>query len=268
MADATGDTKAQTAEQLWRHYGRQLALPEWGEPAQLRLQHAKVLLIGAGGLGSAVATYLVAAGIGQLDISDGDQVSLSNLQRQFLYGVADLGLAKNRRAQQRLQQLNPQVQIRALPAVDPQQLPAWLATGDYQLVADCCDNQATRLVVNQACLEAQIPLLSAAVSGWQGSVALFDFSCPSSVAERGCYACLYPYATAEDCRQLGILGATAGVVATTQALEALKFLAGLPTPSDSRVLRFDALGQRWRQLARQRDRDCACCGTYLCMENH
>lgn len=262
-----GSLKGDTTEQaMWSQYGRQLALPEWGEGAQRRLQSARVLLVGVGGLGSAVATYLVAAGVGVLEISDDDQVSLSNLQRQFLYGVADLGQRKTHKAMQRLTSMNPRVRIHSHPAVHADTVVGLLTAGEYQLVVDCCDNQATRLMLNQACLQLGVPLLSAAASGWLGSLALFDFSSIPLLSRCGCYACLYPQAAADDCRQIGILGATVGIVGACEALEALKFLGGLPTPAATQVLRFNALDQRWQQLGRQRDPACLCCSEHLTKE--
>ena len=249
---------------LWPRYGRQLALDGWGLPAQQRLAKARVLIVGLGGLGSLTAGWLAAAGVGEIWLSDSDQVSLSNLHRQLLYRQSDIGWAKTRQAQRHLQQMAPGCRLHPLAAVDQARLPALLTPGGraLDLVLDGCDDQSTRLALNLACLQAGIPLLSAAVAGWQGSVALFDFR--QSIAEHGCYACLYP-ATARtaDCQLAGVLGPVAGLVASQQALVALRFLADIAGDASHYVDRLARRTGRWQRWLRQRDPTCCCGHTHL-----
>ena len=250
-------------ELSWLRYGRQLLLPEFGELGQQRLQGARVLIVGLGGLGSPVALYLAAAGVGQLWLSDGDVLELSNLQRQILYSTADCGKAKGELAARQLRQLNPQIAIQAVAAVAEENWSTLLQPDGLpvDLVLDCSDNMATRQLVNRACVALAIPLLSAAVSGWQGSLALFDFR-RQSARRHGCYHCLYPTAQEPSlsCATAGVLGPAVGVIGSLQALEALKFLAGIETPALGRLSLFNALQGSWRHLQLRADPLCPVCG--------
>lgn len=250
-------------ELSWLRYGRQLLLPEFGELGQQRLQGARVLVVGLGGLGSPVALYLAAAGVGQLWLSDGDVLELSNLQRQILYRTADRGKAKGELAARQLRQLNPQIVLQAVAAIGEENWSTLLQPDGLpvDLVLDCSDNMATRQLVNRACVELAIPLLSAAVSGWQGALALFDFR-RQRARRHGCYHCLYP--TAQEpllsCATAGVLGPAVGVIGSLQALEALKFLAGIETPALGRLSLFDAMQGNWRHLQLRADPLCSVCG--------
>ena len=247
----------------WLRYGRQLLLPEFGELGQQRLQGARVLIVGLGGLGSPVALYLAAAGVGELWLSESDVLELSNLQRQILYCTADCGKAKGKLAARQLRQLNPQISIQAVAALSEENWGALLRPDgqSVDLVLDCSDNMTTRQLVNRACVALAIPLLSAAVSGWQGSLALFDFR-RQSARRHGCYHCLYPTAQEPSlsCAAAGVLGPAVGVIGSLQALEALKFLAGIETPALGRLSLFNALQGSWRHLQLRADPLCPVCG--------
>lgn len=251
------------SEANWARYARQLSLPQWDEAAQARLTRARVLLVGAGGLGSPVALYLAGAGVGQLLISDGDRVGLSNLHRQILFTQADLNQPKTQAAQRHLARLNPGCRVFALPAVSPDLLPELLCPQGQplDLVIDCTDNLASRQAVNAACVAAAVPLLSGAVAGWQGLLALFE---PGRRDTQGCYHCLFPAQDeAGSCTNAGILGPMAGLIASQLALEALRFLAGLPSPNSGQVLRHEALSGRWQRFALSRDPGCRVCAASL-----
>lgn len=248
---------------LWPRFGRQLVLDGWGLPAQQRLATARVLIVGLGGLGSLTAGWLAAAGVGELWLSDSDQVSLSNLHRQLLYRQTDVGWPKARQARRHLLQLAAGCRLHTVAAVNADNIASLLFPDGHQarpvdLVLDGCDDPSTRLLLNQACLHARVPLLSAAVSGWQGSVALFDFR--QSTIDSGCYACLYPQtATTGACQLEGVLGPVAGLVASQQALQALQFLGNGATPSAGCVDRLDGRTGMWRRWRRRRDPACPCC---------
>lgn len=262
---AAGPSTAQD-EMSWRRYGRQMLLPEIGEPGQQRLGQARVLIIGLGGLGSPAALYLAAGGIGQLWLSDDDVVATSNLQRQILYTSADLQQPKRNAARKRLAQLNPNIRCHAVAALTETNGKQLLQPDGQavDLVLDCSDNMATRQRLNRDCVELQIPLLSAAVSGWQGSLLLFDYRSKAISAnghDPGCYHCLYPLQDepALNCQSAGVIGPLAGMLGTLQALEAMKFLLGLPSPAVGYLQQFDGLSGRWQRVALQADPSCPVC---------
>ena len=214
----TGGSQSQEqaeSARLWQRYGRQMLLPELGEAGQRRLQESRVLVVGLGGLGSAATLYLAAAGVGQIWLSDGDKLEVSNLQRQILYSSADCGKAKGELAVRQLRQLNPQVSIQAVAALGEENWSTLLQPDGVpvDLVLDCSDNMVTRQLVNRACVALAIPLLSAAVSGWQGSLALFDFR-RQSARHHGCYHCLYPTVQEPslNCTTAGVLGPAVGMI--------------------------------------------------------
>jgi len=262
---ATGPFAVQD-EMSWRRYGRQMLLPEIGERGQQRLGQARVLIIGLGGLGSPVALYLAAGGIGQLWLSDDDVVATSNLQRQILYTSADLQRPKRDAARKRLAQLNPNIRCHAVKGLNESNSKQLLQPDGQavDLVLDCSDNMATRQLLNRCCVELQIPLLSAAVSGWQGSLLLFDFR-PSAISaaepDPGCYHCLYPLQEEPvlNCQNAGIVGPVAGMLGTLQALEAVKFLLGLPSSVVGHLQHFDGLSGCWRRVGLRADPLCPIC---------
>ncbi|MDX6750319.1 HesA/MoeB/ThiF family protein [Geminicoccaceae bacterium 1502E] len=244
-------------EQLQR-YSRQIVLPEIGGVGQERLLKARVLVIGAGGLGSPALLYLAAAGIGTLGVVDDDSVDLSNLQRQILHDGASLGRLKTESALARLRALNPGIVLRGhacrLTAANVREL-----VEGYDLVADGSDNFATRLLVHDACRALGRSLVSASVQGFSGQLTTFK---AHMGAPHPCFHCLHPEAPAPDalpsCAQGGVLGAAAGVMGTLQAVEVVKELLGFEADSLSgTLLLYDALGARLDRLRLPRAERCA-----------
>jgi len=240
-------------------YARHLVLREVGGPGQAKIRGAKVLIVGAGGLGSPAALYLAAAGIGTLGLVDDDAVSLSNLQRQILFRTADVGRPKVEAGAQALAALNPGVEVRPhhtrLTAANVQELIA-----GYDIVADGSDNFATRFLLNDACFFASKALVSAAVTEFEGQLATYKGyrrDCP-------CYRCLFaappPPGTVPNCSETGVLGAAAGVMGSLQALEVLKEVAGLGTLA-GQILTYKALTTEFRTVRLPKDPACALCGT-------
>ncbi len=243
------------AVDLDRH-GRHILLKEIGGPGQARLSRARVLLIGAGGLGSPAALYLAAAGVGCLRIVDPDTVSLDNLQRQILFRTPDVGRLKADAAQAALTALDPAVQIEAIAArAEPARLTDLLQ--DVDVVLDGCDDFETRFAVNAAAIAAGVPLVSGAVGRWDGQVAVF------APAKDGapCYQCLVPGVPpdAERCAEVGIVGALTGVIGSVMALEAIKLITGAGEALIGRIMIFDGLGGRARTVTLATDPDCPAC---------
>ena len=246
-----------TDEELLR-YSRHILLPEFGLAGQMRLKRAHVLLVGLGGLGSPVALYLAAAGVGRLTLADFDTVDLANLQRQVLYRTADLGTAKADSARAAVLALNPGIEIITLSQrLDEDMLADHVATAD--VVVDASDNLPTRLAINAACVRAQTPLVSGAVIRLEGQVLVWQ---PGG--EGGCYRCLYRVSTAptETCVESGVLGPVVGVIGSLQALETIKLLAGLGESLAGRLLIFDALRMEWQTLTIRRWAECPVCGMW------
>lgn len=236
-------------------YSRQILLPEVDVAGQERLQAAKVLVVGAGGLGSPVILYLAAAGVGELTVADDDSVDLSNLQRQIIHSTASLGQNKAVSAAAAATALNPTVHIHALPRrLTTSEWPATVAAHD--VVVDCSDNFPTRFDLNAACYATGVPLVSGAVIRMEGQVATFDFR----RAGTACYRCLY-HETGEStdtCSTTGILAPVAGIIGSVQATETLKLLLGLPT-LQGQLLLLDAKHMEWRTLRLRRDPTCPVC---------
>lgn len=218
-------------------YSRHLALPEFGAAGQEKLRHARVLIVGLGGLGSPAALYLAASGVGTLMLNDFDRVDVSNLQRQILYASADAGRDKTAAAADALARLNPGCRLELLDRrLDESALRAAVAAAD--VVLDGSDNFGTRFAVNAACVAAKKPLVSGAAIRYEGQVAVFDARDPASP----CYACLYPEAgeELENCRSNGILAPVVGIIGSFMALEAIKLIAAVGQPLTGRLLRLDA----------------------------
>lgn len=238
-------------------YARHLVLREVGGAGQARLKAARVLVVGAGGLGAPLCLYLAAAGVGTIGLVDDDRVSLSNLQRQILYGTEDVGRPKTEAARATLARINPLVAVvpHAL-RLTPDNARGLIA--DYDLVADGCDNFATRLAVNAACVALKKPLVSAAVGQFEGQLGVFHGHRPGEP----CYQCFTgpDPRMAANCAEAGILGAVAGVVGTLQAVEVLKLILGLGEPLSGRLLLWDALDARSRVVRLKPDPACAVCG--------
>ncbi|MEG9884713.1 MAG: ThiF family adenylyltransferase [Hyphomicrobiales bacterium] len=240
-------------------YAGNILLPEIGENGQERLLSAKVLVIGGGGLGSALLFYLAAAGVGTLGLVDDDRVALSNLQRQILYGGGDVGRPKVESAEKRLHSLNPDIDYivyqRRLDADNADELIA-----GYDLVADGCDNFKTRFIVNAACLWQEKTLVSAAVTGFSGQLYTFK---PYRGAPHPCYRCLYPDTLTDatpGCSQSGVLGSLAGQMGSWQATEVVKELLGLGESLSGRMMVVEALTNTIRKLTIKRNPSCPCCG--------
>ena len=243
-------------EELLR-YSRHLMLPELDVAGQERLLAARVLIVGLGGLGSAAAIYLAASGIGELWLADGDVVELSNLQRQIIHDSGTLGWSKPRSAAAHIARLNPGVRVRLLEQRQDEVSLRPLLDG-VSVVLDCCDNFASRHAINRACIEARVPLISAAALGWEGQLAVFD----SRETSSPCYGCLYPDPQAREERSCAVNGIAAPVVGTMgllQALQSLKMLAGVGESGVGELLVFDALRLDWQRLRIARNPHCQVC---------
>lgn len=245
-----------TDEELLR-YSRQILLQQVDIDGQLRLKQSRALIIGVGGLGSPVALYLAAAGVGELHLADFDTVDLTNLQRQIIHDSHSVGVSKVDSAITRLTAINPEIKL--VPhrvALDEDSLAAAVEAVD--LVLDCSDNFTTREAVNAACVAAGKPLVSGAAIRLEGQLSVFD----PRRAESPCYHCLYGHGSESEltCSEAGVIGPLVGLVGSLQALEALKLLAGFGEPMVGRLLLIDALGSRFRELKVKRDPGCSVCG--------
>jgi adenylyltransferase/sulfurtransferase len=239
-------------------YSRHILLGEVGGTGQARLREARVLVVGAGGLGSPALLYLAAAGVGAIGIVDDDVLELSNLQRQIAHATDRLGMRKVDSAAAAARAINPHVAV-LTHAVRLDAANADALVEGYDLVCDGSDNFATRYVVADACMRARKTLVSAAVLRFEGQISTFK---PHDGGP--CYRCLYPEApptgVVPSCAEAGVLGAVTGVMGTLQATEALKEIIGIGTGLSGRLLIFDALDMRFRSLAIPRDPACAACG--------
>ena len=237
-------------------YSRQIMLPGFGIEGQERLRAASVLVVGLGGLGSPVAMYLAAAGVGRLVLADFDAVDLSNLQRQILHTTERIGLPKADSARIALAALNPEVRIETVKrSLSEETLPALMDGVD--LVVDGSDNFATRFAVNAACFKSGTPLVSGAAIRTEGQVATF-----SGQPGGPCYQCLYPRdgGVDETCSANGVLASVVGIIGSIQATEALKVITGLGEPLFGRLLLLDAAAMEWRSLRLTADPTCPICG--------
>ncbi len=238
-------------------YSRQILLAQIDIAGQLRLKQSRVLIVGLGGLGSPVALYLAAAGVGELHLADFDQVDLSNLQRQIAHDSHSIGQPKVESAAARLRAINPTISLQLYAqGLDADSLPAAVAAVD--LVLDCSDNFSTREAVNAACVAAGKPLVSGAAIRLEGQLAVFD----PRRAESPCYHCLYGHGSEAEltCSEAGVVGPLVGLVGSLQALEALKLLAGFGEPLVGRLLLIDAVTSQFRELRVKRDPGCTVCG--------
>ena len=238
-------------------YSRHILLPEIGIEGQEKLLAAHVLIIGAGGLGSPVALYLAAAGVGRITICDGDDVDLTNLQRQIMHRTDALGRRKVESARTTLAAINPEVDVVTVPErLEGERLSVRVAAAD--LVVDASDNFATRHAVNRACVRHRKPLVSGASVRFDGQVAVFDPRNPASP----CYHCLFPEdGNNEDmpCAIMGVFAPVVGITGSLQASEALKVLTGAGEPLVGRLLLLDALAMQIRTVTLKRDPACAVC---------
>jgi molybdopterin/thiamine biosynthesis adenylyltransferase/rhodanese-related sulfurtransferase len=241
-------------------YGRHLLMPEVGEAGQLRLIDSKVLLIGAGGLGSPAALYLAAAGVGTLGMVDDDVVDRSNLQRQLLHTDSRVGMPKVDSAEATLKGINPAVKVVKYPVrVDSDNVEEIFA--GYDVVVDGSDNFPTRYLVNDACVKLGLPNVHGSIFRFEGQVSVFW---PGYSKRRGpCYRCLFPEPPppelAPSCAEAGVLGVLPGVIGTLEAVETIKLLLDLGDPLVGRLLAYDALRQRFTELKVEANPDCAYC---------
>jgi molybdopterin/thiamine biosynthesis adenylyltransferase/rhodanese-related sulfurtransferase len=241
-------------------YSRHLLLPQVGVAGQQTLLQSRVLLLGAGGLGSPAAFYLAAAGVGHLRIADDDVVDRSNLHRQILHTDASVGMPKVYSARERLLALNPRLDVEAVQErVSSSNIDALLEGVD--VVLDGSDNFPLRYLLNDACIQHGIPLVYGAVERFAGQVSVFDAGRQRGVAP--CYRCLFPEPPppefAPNCAEAGVLGVLPGMVGLLQATEALKLLLGIGEPLVGRLLTFDALGMRFREIRLRPDPACPLC---------
>jgi molybdopterin/thiamine biosynthesis adenylyltransferase len=238
-------------------YSRHILLDGFDIEGQERLQRARVLVVGAGGLGCPAAMYLAASGVGSIVLADDDVVDASNLQRQIGHGTADIGRAKVLSLSATLQDINPGLRIVTVQQrLHGEQLLEHVAAAD--VVLDCSDNFTTRLAINRACVAYRKPLVSGAAIRSEGQVAVFNLKHGSP-----CYACLYGEDNPEEnltCSESGVLAPLVGIIGAMQAAEAVKILAGYGEPLDGRLLLLDARVMEWRSLALRRDAHCAVCG--------
>jgi sulfur-carrier protein adenylyltransferase/sulfurtransferase len=244
-----------TSDQRLR-YSRHTLLPEVGEAGQQRLLDSKVLLVGAGGLGSPAAMYLAAAGVGTLGIIDFDVVEASNLQRQILHTVDRIGVAKVESAREMLQALNPDVKVE--PYRDRLSADNVIEVmSGYDLVVDGGDNFPTRYLVNDASLHLRIPVVHGAIFRFEGQASVFD------PYQGPCYRCLFaqppPPELAPSCAEAGVLGVLPGIIGSIQAVEAIKMLLGIGESLVGRLLTYDALDQEFRALSLRRNPECPAC---------
>lgn len=245
-------------QQLLR-YSRHILLDQIGIEGQQKVTEARVLIIGAGGLGSPAALYLASAGAGQITLVDHDQVDLTNLQRQILHTTERVGMPKVLSAQVALQQINPEIRIITVQEKADDALLAQLVAG-ADVVLDCCDNFATRHAVNAACVRHKVPLVSGAAIGFDGQISVFNTRDPHSP----CYACLFPPEQKMEevlCSTMGVFAPLVGIIGTMQAAEALKLLMQTGRVLQGRLLILDAMTMEWHQIGIQRNPQCSVCGT-------
>ena len=243
-----------------QRYARHIVLAEIGGTGQARLIAAKVLVIGAGGLGAPLLQYLGAAGIGTLGVIDDDTVDLSNLQRQVIHRTADIGMAKAESARQALAEINPEVTV----VVHRERLTeasARRVIADYDIVADGSDNFATRYLVNDTCFTLKKPLVAAAILRFDGQISTYK---AHEGAGHPCLRCLFPEAPSEDavpsCAQAGVLGALAGTLGAMQATEVVKEILGVGRSLSGRLLMYDALAASFDEMAIAKRPGCPTCG--------
>lgn len=255
------------SESQLERYARHIILDEVGEEGQERLLRAKVLVVGAGGLGAPVLLYLAAAGVGTLGVVDDDAVDLTNLQRQIVHATDRIGMAKVESAKRALGGLNPEVRV--VPLKERLDAANVLAViGGYDLVVDGSDNFRTRYLLNDACYFARVPLVSAALLRFDGQLSTFKAYLEG---DHPCYRCVFPEAPPADlvprCEEAGILGAVAGAIGSLQAVETLKELLGLGESLSGHLLIYDGLNATFRKLRLHRDPACALCGPQASLKN-
>lgn len=256
MTKKSRDTAELSTTEALR-YSRHLMLPAMDFRGQEALLSSRVLVVGMGGLGCAAAPYLVASGIGHITLVDDDLIDRTNLQRQILYRESDVGSLKAQRACMALRELNSEIEIEALcRRLDAEELSKLV--GGYSLVLDCTDNLLTRNAINEACFKARVPLVSGAAIRFEGQVVCFNMH-----DNMPCYQCLSLQFTEQQltCMEAGILSPVVGVIGAVQALEVVKILASVGSPSFGVLQLFDAFHGQWRQFKLAKDPNCPVCGS-------
>jgi molybdopterin/thiamine biosynthesis adenylyltransferase len=255
QAGLQSDADTPESDTSLQRHARHLLLEGWGFEAHARLTRSHALVIGVGGLGASASMFLAASGVGQLTLIDPDEVDLTNLQRQIVHRTDAIGQPKVHSAAATLSALNPEVKIRALARIAEGELLADCVR-EADVVLDCTDHFATRQAVNAACLQWGRPLVSAAALGWDGQISVFTPGGP-------CYACLFPPDAPPQearCATMGVFAPLVGIMGSTQAAEALKLLAGLPSSLRGRLLMLDARRMEWTTLAMGARPGCGVCG--------
>lgn len=251
VSDSLSDTELD-------RYARHIVLREVGGAGQKRLRNARVLVVGAGGLGSPVLQYLTAAGVGTIGVIDDDVVGLSNLQRQVLYGEDDLGVPKVFAAQKRLKDLNPYVTVLPFHRRLTDDIARDLIA-DFDLVVDGTDSFASRPMINVACVVAGVPMVWGAISQWEGQVSIFD-----PARDAPCFNCIFPKPPADglapSCAESGVMGALPGVIGSMLATEVIKLITGAGMALRGQMLIYDALESQNRNIRLKRDPACQVCG--------
>lgn len=255
---AEPETEALTNEEIAR-YSRHLIVPEVGMEGQLKLKRAKVIMIGAGGLGAPLGLYLAAAGVGRIGMVDFDVVDASNLQRQVIHGTHDLGRKKLDSAADRMRDINPNIRIDKFDTSLTSEN-ALEILKDYDVVVDGTDNFPTRYLVNDACVLLKKPNVYGSIFRFEGQATVFAYE------DGPCYRCLYPEppppGLVPSCAEGGVLGILPGMIGIIQATETAKLILGIGEPLKGRLLLYDALGMRFRELKLRRDRNCPVCGDH------
>ncbi len=239
-------------------YSRHIMLPQVEYAGQEKLTQSHALIVGVGGLGSPVALYLAASGVGTLTVCDFDKVDLTNLQRQIIHNIASVGVNKALSAQHAIGEINPEVEVKVVQQKSTQAEMAALV-GAADVVIDCSDNSATRYALNRICLAQKKPLVSGAAVRFEGQITVFDFRNEASP----CYHCLFPDTGVEQelrCTDNGVFAPVVGMIGTMQAAEALKCLMGIGESLQGRLMLLDALTAEWRTIKFGRDPACAVCG--------
>ena len=242
-------------EELLR-YSRQILIPSFDIAGQEKLKSARVLVVGAGGLGCPVALYLGAAGVGELTLVDDDTIELANLQRQIGFEDSWLGDAKAGRLADRVRAINPEVSVTAVhQRVEAEHLQRLVQ--EASLVLDCTDNFATRFALNRACVAAKVPLVSGAAIQGEGQLSVYD----SREQDSPCYHCLYPEEGNEvlTCSEAGVIAPLVGMIGSAQAMEAIKVISGVGKPLIGRLLILDAWQMQWREMKLAKDPGCPVC---------
>lgn len=246
-------TSAQTSR-----YARHISMPEVGEAGQIKLLDTKVLLIGAGGLGSPAGLYLAAAGVGTIGIIDNDTVDQSNLQRQILHDESTVGQPKVESAKKRMLGINADINVK-LHKTRLDRTNCLEIFSQYDFIVNGCDNFSTRYLVNDACVLLKKPMVDGSIFRFEGQATVFD-------PHRGgpCYRCLYPYPPppemAPSCQEAGVFGVLPGIIGVMQAIEVIKLAIGIGEPLIGRLLLYDALKQKFREMKIRRDKNCPVCG--------